>query len=530
MNNLKYHHPAIARGEYNWDYELFRILPSYLQVKNDYERNRILTKWIDDIGKVTKYKSTWNTSEDAILKPDHSWIEKYNMDSGLQRKIKIIYENRNRGEQYYVRRDLVGTPNLFSENPYSNMKYPDAGYRLLALYRYWNVIQYFYPYKDLIDRDWNHILEIFIPRFLSADNELAYQQVVAELVACIDDSHGFLYKGFDRLFEWMGSLYAPIRVRFVEGCLVVDYIMPSHSRNINIKVGDIITHINGKEVQTIVDSLKKYFPASNQARLLRDISQKLLRSNDKSIDIKYKSEGRIKKEKIWLFSPSSYDEIKELVDRTKYEYPSFKLINHDIGYITLSSIENKDIPRIRDIFEDTKGIIIDIRNYPSAITQYSLGSFFTPDTASTVRLSYGTSNNPGEFTFGRIKKMNDERFFFADGMMGVDRNRKYKGNVVVIVNEETISSAEYHSIFFSAGKNVTILGSQTAGADGDAVSISLPGGLFTSFSSIGVYLPNGKVTQRIGIIPDIVIEPTIEGVRLGKDELLEKAIEIITHK
>ena len=27
---LKYHHPVIAKGNYNWDYELFRILPIYL--------------------------------------------------------------------------------------------------------------------------------------------------------------------------------------------------------------------------------------------------------------------------------------------------------------------------------------------------------------------------------------------------------------------------------------------------------------------------------------------------------------------
>jgi len=31
----------------------------------------------------------------------------------------------------------------------------------------------------------------------------------------------------------------------------------------------------------------------------------------------------------------------------------------------------------------------------------------------------------------------------------------------------------------------------------------------------------------VGIVPDIVIKPTIKGIREGRDELLEKAIEII---
>lgn len=47
------------------------------------------------------------------------------------------------------------------------------------------------------------------------------------------------------------------------------------------------------------------------------------------------------------------------------------------------------------------------------------------------------------------------------------------------------------------------------------------------FSGIGVYYPDGGETQRIGIVPDIKVKPTIKGIREGRDELLEKAIEII---
>jgi C-terminal processing protease CtpA/Prc len=46
-------------------------------------------------------------------------------------------------------------------------------------------------------------------------------------------------------------------------------------------------------------------------------------------------------------------------------------------------------------------------------------------------------------------------------------------------------------------------------------------------SGIGVYYPDGRETQRIGIVPDIEVKPTIEGIKNGKDEVLEKAIEFI---
>ncbi len=46
-------------------------------------------------------------------------------------------------------------------------------------------------------------------------------------------------------------------------------------------------------------------------------------------------------------------------------------------------------------------------------------------------------------------------------------------------------------------------------------------------SGIEVYYPNGKETQRIGIVPDIEVKPTIQGIKDGRNELLEKAIKLI---
>ena len=76
----------------------------------------------------------------------------------------------------------------------------------------------------------------------------------------------------------------------------------------------------------------------------------------------------------------------------------------------------------------------------------------------------------------------------------------------------------------------TVIGGTTAAADGNVSKIVLPGGIDTMISGIGVYYPDGKETQRIGIIPDMEIKPTIKGIREGRDELLEKAISIIKEK
>ena len=46
-------------------------------------------------------------------------------------------------------------------------------------------------------------------------------------------------------------------------------------------------------------------------------------------------------------------------------------------------------------------------------------------------------------------------------------------------------------------------------------------------TGMGVYYPDGRETQRIGMIPDFEVKPTIAGIKAGKDEVLQKAIELI---
>jgi C-terminal processing protease CtpA/Prc len=103
----------------------------------------------------------------------------------------------------------------------------------------------------------------------------------------------------------------------------------------------------------------------------------------------------------------------------------------------------------------------------------------------------------------------------------------YRGKVVVLVNETTISRGEFTCMALQTAPDVTVVGSQTAGADGNVSYLWLPGGIATSFSGLGVYYPDGSQTQRIGILPNITVAPTIEGIKEGRDEVLEEALQFI---
>ena len=99
--------------------------------------------------------------------------------------------------------------------------------------------------------------------------------------------------------------------------------------------------------------------------------------------------------------------------------------------------------------------------------------------------------------------------------------------VFSLVNQRTQSQAEDVALGFQLATNVTVIGSTTAGADGAVTKFSLPGGIVTYMSGRGVYYPDGTDLQRKGVKIDEYIEPTIAGIKAGRDEVLERAIEII---
>ena len=406
----------------------------------------------------------------------------------------------------------VGIPEFIHEYSYSNMSYPDAGFRLLSLYRYWNIIHYFYPDKYLAEKDWNDVLKEYIPLFISAENRLEYELVTLKIIVDICDSHAYL-----PISVFKGNNNAPFRVWFIEKKLVVtDYYNPQLIETKGLKIGDIITHINGETVESIVENLKKYYPASNDARKLHDISFDLFRSNNYSIAINYISSGLSSQKEIRLYDRSTISTYSWYVDKNSKCY---KFINDSIGYITIATITIDDIPIIKETFKKAKGIIIDIRNYPpikpSMHISSSLGSWISGG-PYFVKFSYGNTDNPGEFKFQPAQITYSSETF--------------QGKVMVLVNEITLSAAEFFAMTFRAGINTKIIGSRTAGALGFVSSIILPGGLQTQFTGIGYYYPDGTPTQRFGIVPDIWVEPTVEGIRQGRDELMDMAIKLINEE
>lgn len=512
---LKYYHPEVGKGNYNWDSELFKILPEYKNKTDHASRDNLLISWIDNLGEVKLCKKCKEVSKDAFLKPDLDWIKSEITSNVLKEKLLFIKKNRHQGKHYYVEASPTDEAKFKNEDTYSDMVYPDDGYRLLSLYRYWNVIQYFFPYKYLTDKDWNNCLSEYIPKFLDAKNELEYELAAIQIIGDAKDTHANIWGGTNnKMRKTRGWNSPPFRLGYIENKLVIiDYFDDEKWLKTNLRLGDIITHINGITVNSIIQEELLIHPASNQSTQLRDICRDIFRSKQDSVLITTLRNQNTFKTKIELHNPKTIKGFY-ISYKLEKEKPSFKKFESNIGYITLKNITHKDFKTIREKLKDTKSIIVDIRGRPAISVIHNLGGFFTSKKSWFVKHTEPNINNPGEFTFSASKFIQP-------------REKFYKGKVILLVNQFTQSHGEYTAMAIQAGDNVTTIGSTTAGADGNTSTFYLPGGLMTMISGIGVYYPDGKETQRIGIVPDIEVLPTIKGIKEGRDEVLEKAIEII---
>jgi C-terminal processing protease CtpA/Prc len=86
---------------------------------------------------------------------------------------------------------------------------------------------------------------------------------------------------------------------------------------------------------------------------------------------------------------------------------------------------------------------------------------------------------------------------------------RYRGKTVMVIDERNQSQAEHTGLFFEAANNTKFVGSHTAGANGNVTNFVVPGGVNILFSGISVSHVDGRQLQRIGLVPDIEVKPTI---------------------
>lgn len=527
---LKYHHPAVREGRYNMDAALFRVLPRVLAASNSASADAVLETWVDSFGKLPRCADCKTVDarlaelQTVVLRPDYGDLFRTGaLPTSLQSKLAAIRDARDPTDSphYYI--EVPGfNPRFRNEYSYHRLLYPDAGVRLLAVYRYWAMIQYFCPNRHLIGESWPDVLRESILESCAAGNAGAYQLAMLKFIARLHDGHAGLSGRASALDSLKGPLTLPFTATFAGNDLVVTgFLTDTAGVRTKLRVGDVVVSIDGIPVRDLVQRLLPVTPASNHATALRDLSfptSFLMRSANPMAALRVSDEkggkravqvariavaplGRAWYDALWSGQPTK----------------GYKVLSGNIGYLFAGRLTEASIDSVKRALHRTTALIIDLRCYPTAEMPVTYGKWLKGTPSQYVSSTVGSDEVPGMF----------KRTNFLNSTNGLRSNDTYRGKVVILVNEMTQSAAEWNAMAFQSIPGALTVGSTTAGADGNVSEIVLPGGLSTMISGIGVQYPDGTETQRAGVRIDKVVKPTAAGIRAGRDEVLEAALVLL---
>ena len=398
--------------------------------------------------------------------------------------------------------------------------YPSAPYRVLAAFRIWAVINYFFPYKDLMGEDWDETLRQFIPRMERATNALEYHLAVAEMVTHIHDSHGAVVSPV--LQKYFGEASAPIRIRMIDDVPVITgFTNADAATAAGFEIGDVIVKVDGEDAsRRIAERLRYLAHSTPQAGMFYATERSLVRGPKDSVAT--------------YTIRDVHDRVRDVTVERKVEYALrtmgdrssdiLRILPGNIGYADLDRLPQARVDEMFEKFKDCPGIIFDDRGYPQG-TAWQIAPRLTDKTdvaAAMFRLRESMSPDlpNGEILSSQVVKT------FVQRLPATDKWR-YHGRTVLLIDERSVSQAEHSGLFFEAANGTKFIGSPTQGADGDVTSFSVPGGISVHFSGQGVWHVDGRQLQRVGLQPDVLARPTLAGIRAGRDEVLEKAIEYL---
>ncbi len=516
---LKYHHPAVANGTLDWDAELLKILPVYLQAADKKTRNQVILKMVKDLGPIAAPVKPDSVISNLKEKPDFAWIKNSGFSSELSSLLQGISHNHIAGKQKYLNpytMDGMTISLITNELSYTELPELTQAHKLIAVFRYWNIIEYWYPYKYMTAEKWETYLEKFVAEALASKDDLSYLQMVQKMVATIRDSHA--YAASRKSQTIVGLRVLPFTVKFIGDEAVVNSLDTVVYKLGNIKRGDVLKAINGVAVDKLLDHHRPYISASNEAVVKREVAKLLTRSPDSLVRVSIASEDVLTKELTLKTAP-----ITASFGAKKYDFPHQRdttyFIKDKILYINMGKFMDNHAKAVIPLIKELKGIVIDGRQYPprgGGSISMLLDGELMDQKRDFVIFSTVVEGYPGYFKYSEPMQS------------GTDNPNYFKGLVTLLVNEETQSTGEFMAMAMKVVPNMKVVGSTTAGADGNVTqAFLLPGGVSTVFTSLGVYYPDKGQAQQVGIVPDVKVNQTLEGFRAGRDEMLEKAVSLI---
>jgi tricorn protease len=181
-----------------------------------------------------------------------------------------------------------------------------------------------------------------------------------------------------------------------------------------------------------------------------------------------------------------------------------------LGYIHIPSMDEEGLDRfVRSLYSenfDKEAVVLDVRFNGGGFTHDQVLNYLGAKEHTFFRQRYG-----------------------GEGLVLRSYDRKWTRPLVLLVNNRSYSDAE---IFPSAFKTLglgRVVGQPTGAQVIGTSAVRLIDGSSFRVPRIGVFTVRGDNMERVGVQPDVLVEPHPDELARGLDVQLDKAVEVLEH-
>ena len=372
----------------------------------------------------------------------------------------------------------------------------------------WNVFQHFYPYFDVAGCDWERELPPALVEASGDSTGTEFLMTLRKFVAKLRDGHGRV----SLVSDTTASFLPPVQWTWAEDKLVITAVYDSSVAM--PAVGDIVLEVDGKPARQALEEQEILISgATPQWKRFRALGNLL--NGPKNSGQELRTEDRFGHLRTFTLSRTfSMDDHRNIGIRRGR--PTAKIAD-GIFYVNLSTSGMPEIDGLMPDLVKARGVICDLRGYPNGNHGLISHLLSVPDTSTRwmaiPKTIYPDRKKPAGYEYV--------------GWQLKPEQPHIPGKVVFLTDGRAISYAESYMSFIEHYKLAAIVGEPTAGTNGNVNPFTLPGGYRLTWTGMRVTKHDGSRHHGVGIQPTVPVHRTIQGIREGRDEQLDGALNLI---
>jgi hypothetical protein len=380
-----------------------------------------------------------------------------------------------------------------------------------------------HAHRDLYDDDIDALFERALPRFEAARFATEYAAATLSMASAFDDAQAVLRGATVDTVQGVATL--PFRVRWADGrAVITDVLINDDTRALGITAGQEILAADGYPLTAWLQENRRRVSAPNDWSRQHQLMELMTRGPVGNAILRLRDvTGR--ERQVTVPRRTSFNALLPQVERAAQ--PASIPLAYGISYLDVNRLTDRTVDAALERHRSARAWIIDLRGAladSSAVGPAILRAVRDRAVAVTARELHRYQSTPclAETLREATQQCADEREVRARVSRG-DTANAFSGRVVVLIDERTSGAMERLAASLEAVRDITFIGTPSAGSPAEGVPLWLPGGLSVDVPAAEMRRVDGSQWQRVGITPVVDARLTERSYRSGTDEVIERA-------